>query len=443
MRPRRTRLAGLLVVFALAALAVVAVAVAIADGTPGAVRPDRTFGGGRGWVVTRFRGNSGQAYNVTLAKGGRILVVGQSIAPPVNGQPRSQIVVLRYLPTGRLDRSFASGGIFTSALPTAKGPYNGTSVAVDRVGRVVVAGGDGQGDMLALRLTARGRLDRSFGQHNSGVTAIDVAGFAQSVALAPSGRILLGGFNGTANAKPMVVARLTSSGRLDRGFGRGGVAQVRFWNTLRAAGSAVNGLVVGRDGSVTGAGHIDYIGGDGHGTVGIFRLNSKGRLARGFGRGGHVEVAFRNRDRSFAFWFPCAMGVDARGRVLASGDSILNGRASLLTTRLTARGALDRSYGASHDGRSVVPGLQDDDLPNCGAAVTGGGVLTAGVGAVLAQVDATGRPSRSFARGGVFKIRRPSGVSINAVSAAGSEAFLVTGSAGNNLYVARFRATLG
>jgi uncharacterized delta-60 repeat protein len=428
---------------ALVAVAIVAVAVATADGRSGAVRPDGTFGGGHGWVTTRLRGNSGQGYNVTLVKRGRIVVVGQAIAPPVNGQPRAQIVVLRYLPSGRLDRSFGSGGIFRTALPTANGPYNATSVAVDRAGRLIVAGGDGQGDMLALRLSATGRLDRSFGPKRTGVVAVQIAGFAQSLALAPGGRILLGGANGTANGRPMVVARLTSSGRLDRGFGRGGLVQVRFWNVLQAAGSPVNGLVAARDGSVTGSGHIDYIGGDGHGSVGVFRLTSKGRLARGFGRGGHVEVAFRNRNRSFAFWFPCAMGVDARGRVLATGDSVLNGRGALLTTRLTPRGALDRSYGATRDGRSVVYGLSGDNDPNCGAAVTGAGVLTAGVASTLAQVDPTGRPSRRFARGGLFNIRRPRGVSINAVAPAGPGAFLVTGSAGNDLYVARYRAALG
>ena len=166
-------------------------------------------------------------------------------------------------------------------------------------------------------------------------------------------------------------------------------------------------------------------------------------MARGFGQGGHVEVAFKNRDGSFAFWFPCAMGVDVQGRVLATGDSVLNGRGALLTTRLTPRGALDRSYGATRDGRSVVYGLSGDNDPNCGAAVTGAGVLTAGVATTLAQVDPTGRPSLRFARGGVFKIRRPRGVSINAVAPAGPGAFLVTGSAGNDLYVARYRAALG
>ena len=425
-----------------AALAIAAAAVARADGRSGAIRPDGTFGAGRGWVTTLIPGGSAQAYNVTLVQGGRIVAVGQAIAPPVNGQPRAQIVVARYLPSGRLDRSFGSGGIFKTTLPAANGPYNGTSVVADRAGRLVVAGGDGQGDMLALRLTRSGRLDRNFGQNRSGIVSIQVAGFAQSLALAPGGRILLGGSNATANARPMVVVRLTSSGRLDRGFGRGGVTQVRFWNVMQAAGSPVTNLVVARDGSVTGSGHLDYIGTDGHGSVGVFRLTSSGRLARGFGHGGHVEVAFRNRNRSFAFWFPCAMGIDGRGRILATGDAVLDGRGALLTARLTPRGALDRSYGATRDGRSVVNGLSGDNDPNCGAAVTSAGVLTAGVGVTLAQVDPTGRPDRRFAPGGVFKIRRPRAVAINAVTAAGTRAFLVAGSAGNAIYLARYLAPL-
>jgi uncharacterized delta-60 repeat protein len=425
-----------------AALAIAA-AVALADGIAGRVRPDGTFGGGRGWVTTVIPGGTSQAYNLVPVQGGRIVAVGQVIPPPVNGQPPSQIIVLRYLRSGRLDRSFGSGGIFKTALPNANGPYNATSVAADSAGRLIVAGGDGQGDMLALRLTRNGRLDRSFGANRSGVASVAVGGFAESVALAPGGRILLGGANGTANARPMVVARLTSSGRLDRGFGRGGVTQVRFWNVMQAAGSPVTGLIAARDGSVTGSGHLDYIGSDGHGSVGVFRLNSKGRLARGFGRGGHVEVAFKSRNGKFAFWFPCAMGIDARGRVLASGDAVLNNRGALLTTRLTPHGGLDRSYGATRDGRSVVYGLKDDDQPNCGAAVTGSGVLTAGVGSSLVQVGPTGLANRRFAPGGVFNIRRPRGVTINAVTAAGSRNVLVAGAAGDALYIARYLAPLG
>jgi hypothetical protein len=182
------------------AATIAATAMAIADGHSGAVRPDGTFGGGRGWVTTRIPGGLAQAYNVTLVKAGRIVAVGQAFAPPVNGQPRAQILVARYLPSGRLDRSFASGGIFKTKLPAAKGPYNATSVTVDRAARLIVAGGDGQGDMLVLRLTANGRLDRSFGQNRSGIVSVPISGFAESVALAPGGRILLGGANGTANA---------------------------------------------------------------------------------------------------------------------------------------------------------------------------------------------------------------------------------------------------
>jgi uncharacterized delta-60 repeat protein len=426
-----------------AAVTITAAAVALADGIAGRVRPDGTFGGGRGWVTTAIRGGTAQAYNVVPVEGGRIVTVGQVIPPPVNGIPPSQIVVVRYLRSGRLDRSFGSGGIFRSALPNARGPYNATSVAVDAAGRLVVAGGDGQGDMLALRLTRNGRLDRTFGASRSGVASVAVGGFAESVALAPHGRILLGGSNANANGRPMVVARLTSSGRLDRSFGRGGVTQVAFWNVMQAAGTTVTSLVVARDGSVTGSGHLDYIGSDGHGSVGVFRLNSKGRFARGFGRGGHVEVAFKSRNGKFAFWFPCAMGVDARGRVLASGDAVLNNRGALLTARLTPHGALDRSYGATRDGRSVVYGLKDDDQPNCGAAVTGAGVLTAGVGSTLTQVGPTGRANRRFAPGGLFNIRRPRGVTVNALTAAGSRTILVAGAAGDAWYIARYLAPLG
>src|SRR4051794_40208845 len=163
-----------------AALAIAAAAMALADGRAGPIRPDGTFGGGRGWVTTVIPGGTSQAYDVLPVQGGRIVAVGQVIPPPVNGQPPSQIIVLRYLPSGRLDRSFGSGGIFKTALPTANGPYNATSVAADSAGRLIVAGGDGKGGMLALRLTPNGRLDRTLWAHRSGGASVAGRGFAQS-----------------------------------------------------------------------------------------------------------------------------------------------------------------------------------------------------------------------------------------------------------------------
>ena len=244
----------------------------------GSARPDPSFGGGRGWVTTGLRGLETVAYAATIAPAGRIVIAGQATDTHGHGQ----IVVARYLPNGHLDRAFASRGIFKTSLPTATGPYIG--LAVRPQGRkLIVGGGYGLGSMLVMRLTASGRLDRTFGARHIGYTTIAVGGTAESLVVARSGAILLGSSNANANGRPMVVARLTAGGRLDRGFGRGGLAQAAFWNLRLAASAGVTGLAVTRDGGVIGAGHLDYIGSDGHGSAGIIRLSPRGRQVTSFG----------------------------------------------------------------------------------------------------------------------------------------------------------------
>lgn len=91
-----------------------------------------------------------------------------------------------------LDRGFGSRGIFRTALPAKKGPFIATSIMEERsTRRLVVVGGYGQGSMLVLRLTADGRLDRTFGKHRSGLTRVTAGGIAESVALQRGGRILV------------------------------------------------------------------------------------------------------------------------------------------------------------------------------------------------------------------------------------------------------------
>ena len=48
----------------------------------------------------------------------------------------------------------------------------------------------------------------------------------------------------------------------------------------------MTGLAVTRDGGVIGAGHLDYIGSDGHGSAGIIRLSSRGTPVTSFGTRG-------------------------------------------------------------------------------------------------------------------------------------------------------------
>ena len=395
-------------------------------------RLDPTFGDGRGWVTTRIAGGAPVAYGAVIARGGKIVVAGQATTRGGAGQ----IFVARYRRDGRLDRGFGSRGIFKSALPKAAGPFIATDVAQEkRTGRLLVAGGYGQGSLLVLRLTPAGRLDRSFGR--SGLARAPAGGIAQSLTLQRNGGILVGGSNANRNGRPMVVARFTRNGVLDRGFGSRGLAQVLFWNADLAASAGVDRLATTPGGGIVGFGHLDYIGSDGHGSAGVFQLTSSGRPAQGFGDGGHVEVAFTRPGGGFAQWFPCAMTLVSGGRIMVTGDGSVGPGGALLSTRLTRQGAPDSSYGG--DGLVVTPGLPGFNDTTCGAASTPAGALTVGVGSSLAQLQPDGAPNDRFARGGLIRIGRPRGVGVNAVSSSGSRRVVLAGSAGNAAYVARYR----
>ncbi len=421
--PRRRLLAG-------AAVALAAAAVPAGASAAG-VRPDPSFGGGRGWVTTSIPGMSAVAYGAAATAGGKIVIAGQATTRAGNGQ----IVVARYLPSGRLDTGFATHGVFRTGLPSKLGPFLATAVAVERsTGRLLVAGGYGQGSMLVLRLTPAGRLDSAFGRHGLAVTP--AGGIAQSLAIQRDGKLLVGGSNANRNGRPMVVARLTRTGARDRGFGRAGIVQPLFWNPDLAASAGVAALAQAADGSVIGSGHLDYIGSDGHGSAGVFRLSARGQPVAGFGTAGHAEIAFTQAGGAFAQWFPCAMAADRRGRITVTGDGSVGAAPALLTTRLTAGGRLDASFGAA--GRAVTPGLRGGSDTTCGAALGPAGTLTAGVGVSLAQLLPGGAPNGAFAPGGVLRITAPRGVGTNAVVLPGGRQAVVAGFAGSSLYVARY-----
>src|SRR5690242_17962293 len=159
----------------LAALVVglVAVAVASASRESRRARPDPTFGAGRGWVTTRISRADAVAYGAAVTAGGKIVVAGQA---SMSGGA-SQIVVVRYRRDGRLDRGFGSGGIFETSFPQADGPFIANAIAVERSsGRLLVAGGYGQGSMLVLRLTPAGHLDPTFGQSGNGFVTVPIGG---------------------------------------------------------------------------------------------------------------------------------------------------------------------------------------------------------------------------------------------------------------------------
>ncbi len=423
----------------IAVLALLAPGIAAARG----IQADRTFGGGRGWVTLRVVGQDLTANAVALLPGGGVVIAGQiaPVHPPPTGDV--QVFVAEYRADGRLDPSFANRGVFVTRLPNADGPFDATAVARDRSGGVLVGGGYGQGSMLLMRLTATGRLDRSFGPRRIGYTTLPVGNVASSMTVARDGTILLGSSNANRQGRPFVVARLTSRGLRDRRFGRAGVVQFLFWNALLAASSNVGSLTATADGGVIGSGHIDYVGGHrgqaGYGKAGIFRLSASGRLVRGFGGQGHALVGFRFPDGEFKSWFPCGQTVASNGAITVTGDGSTGAPGQILTARLTRTGRLDPSFGVG--GRSVVTGPGSADFTNCGAVSDPAREFTVGVGATLVQLQPDGRPNPAFAPHGRVGIRRPRNVGIQALASSRARRLVVVGSSGPRAYIARY--TLG
>ena len=326
-----------------------AAAAGIAPAGAGAdARLDKSFGKA-GYVTTSAKGKTLVGYGVAVV-GNRVVLAGQVDTKSGDGQ----VIVARYRSNGRLDRDFAKRGVFESSLPKKDGPFLATAVTPAGSAGLFVAGGYGQGSMLALRLTKRGRLDRSFGKQ--GIATARVGGTAGSIAVQEDGAILLGGSNANANGRPMVVARMTPAGKLDPTFGDGGIAETLFWDPNMAASAGAAGVAPTAEGGVVAFGHLDYIGGDGHGSAGVFELTSDGQPDAGFGTGGGVEVAFANPAGGFAQWFPCGFGIDSQDRITITGDGSMGASDGILTTRVTAQGVPDPAFGEVRRRPRLRPG---------------------------------------------------------------------------------------
>jgi uncharacterized delta-60 repeat protein len=204
---------GLGLAFAAVSLLVFAVP---ARAAPGDL--DRSFG--TGGKVVRDLG-PGDYPAIDLATGnflgdmaiqddGRIVTVGE-VEPP---RGPNGVIVARFRPSGRLDRSFAQDG--TRILRMVRDTY-AAGVAIQRNGKLVVGFNQlAHDDFGVARLQPDGRLDRRFDRDGIQTTC---CGYTTQVAVGPDGKIVLAG----AAEGGLAIARYTHHGQLDRSFSGDGL----------------------------------------------------------------------------------------------------------------------------------------------------------------------------------------------------------------------------
>jgi uncharacterized delta-60 repeat protein len=370
---------------------------AVARSEPG-TGLDPGFGDGGKVVVARPAGAGEWPGGQAVQSDGAIVVVGTA-APARNGYA---ILLLRFLPDGRLDPSFGTGGrvwtdLVTLATPlrgavvgdVALGSSSATAVVIQPDGKIVVGGTTQSGATTAfavLRYRPDGTPDATFGTEGLALTDFDPTtnDGVSALSLLPDGRILAAGAAGDA----VGLARYRPDGQLDPTFGSARDGTVRTPGLLNAlnldADPGGRLLVAGQAG--TSGGPFDF---------GVARYSADGVLDPSFGGRGVVATDLGATGEWAA---DVASGPD--GTVVVAGAT----GSAFAVLRYLPDGKLDPSFGTAGvskagpqlGGAHALAQLPDGRLILAGERLTGDFREVA-----LARYRPDGALDTTFGTGGV------------------------------------------
>lgn len=164
-------------------------------------RADPSFGGGDGLVLTdadmKRRCACSYATDLEIDRRGRLVVSANATVP----DDREPAVLLRFLPSGKLDRGFGHEGMARTALGSR---LAGKDLATQRDGRLVLAGTynvprTGEARVAVLRHLPNGRLDRSFARGGFFTRDFGYESVAYAALTQRDGRVVVAG---RANSGP-------------------------------------------------------------------------------------------------------------------------------------------------------------------------------------------------------------------------------------------------
>jgi len=305
-------------------------------------KQDTGFGDG-GKVSTDFGGKADDAEAVAVQSNGDIVAAGTSHGTTTG----DNIALARYTPAGKLDTGFGEGGKVSTDLGTKADHAN--AVALQPDGKIVVAGSTqdpdpAQGENFVLvRYDANGKQDTTFG--NGGKVSTDFGGKAddaEAVVIEPDGKILaVGTSHGTSTGDNIALARYTTDGKPDTGFGQDG----KVSTDLGTKADHANAVALQSDGKIVVAGSTqDPDPAEGE-NFAIVRYLPNGKQDTTFGTGGTISTDFGGKADDAA-----GIAVEPTGDIVAVGTS--HGTTTgdnIAVARYTTDGKLDTGFG--QDGR--------------------------------------------------------------------------------------------
>ena len=249
-----------------------------------------------------------------------------ALACPVRAEP------------GRLDRFFSKDGKQTAFTHGA----TGYAVAIDKHGRVVVAGYTlgNHTDIALARFLPNGKPDERFGNRGRVVTDLGGTDYAFDLALQKNGKIVVVGERDRRTSSRFAVVRYGTAGKRDRTFSGDGIVLGTFGKTYQGA----NAVAIGASGNITVGGFTS----NGTGSRwAIARYRPGGKLDKRFGHGGKVTSDLSPTDEQVE-----DLRIGQGGRIIAVGyaESFLIPRFAI--ARYLPGGKLDKSF--AHGGVNLV-----------------------------------------------------------------------------------------
>ncbi len=209
-----------------------------------------------------FRFNSDGTADTTFNTTGYNTFPNSWLANTVALQVDGKIIVggsLSYLDTGLWGRFNTDGTLEGSLIES---DVDIRDVAIQADGKIVFVGygaGSVTSGMAITRYNTDKTLDRNFG--NMGINVVsfrnipDGLAEANSVAIQPDGRIIIGGYVSSNNPPSFALARFNSNGFLDVGFGDNGKIETSMGVTGNGNGQQITTLQIQPDGKVVAAGY--------------------------------------------------------------------------------------------------------------------------------------------------------------------------------------------
>jgi len=301
---------------------------------------------------------------------------------------------------GKLDFSFGTKGMVTSASPGNTSPDRGTKTLVLPDGKIIAAGYVNNGSFL-YKISDKGIPDPDFGVN--GISAVIPNMVVSDALIQKDGKIIITGTPNEDGYGAVTLARFNSDGSRDTSFGVNGVAtrpssgyeSQQPYMALQNDGKILILKLARDENNPNGAAGVDFL---------LIRFNADGSIDNSFGNNGSILTDINNSDESNA-----RILVQPDDKIIITGttSSCPYGCYGGVVTRYDANGLLDESF--SEDGKLVLD-LGNDFNSILAAFLLDGdklilagtsGNYSVGVNFILAHINSDGTLDNSFDSDGI------------------------------------------